>query len=196
MNELYIKAINFINLTNPSNHLPYHGIDHLFSVFEHTKLVLENDSTVKGLLKDTDLLIAALFHDYDHSGGKATDDVNINNAIQGVSIFHTANPEFDLNNVIYLIRCTQYPYVVSDEELTTEAKLLRDSDMCYLLQDLSIVKLYSGLRAEFGNSLDDFLNNQYKFISNLKFEIDYNIKMWEILKDKRLKELQLLKDNV
>lgn len=194
MNSLYTKAINFLSISNPSNFLPYHGIDHLWSVYNSCMLMINQSPET---IKDKELLIAALFHDYDHSGGKLSDAQNITNALMGVQLFHQANPEFDLFYVKFLISCTEYPYTVEESDLTIESKMLRDADMCYLFEDLSIVKLYSGLRKEFNQGLTLFLNNQFNFLSNTKFYIPDNQTKWENgIKEQRLKELNELKKYV
>ncbi len=192
---LTVKAINFINISNnESNHLPYHGIDHLFEVMRFAFITFENDPLCKeSNINKLELLIAALFHDYGHSGGKTTDDINIGNAINGVSLFHSANPEFDLNEVINLIKATEYPYTVPESELTLSSKVLRDSDMCYLFYDVSMVKLYSGLRTEFGTNYSTFLTNQVAFINGMTFYTERNSKQWiNVYKTLRLKELSYL----
>lgn len=206
MNKLYqkypilIKAINFINISNgESNHLPYHGIDHLFSVLEMCyKIITNNISYENDVNYKLELYIAALFHDYAHSGGKLTDSENIINALDGVMLFHKANPEFDLNIVIQIIKATEYPYTIDENDFTLfEQKLIRDADMCYLFQPLSIVKLYSGLRSEFGTDYNTFLTNQINFLNSVKFYNDYYNSMWNtVIKQERLNELEMLKQYV
>lgn len=194
--SLYINAINYLSISNPSNHLPYHSIDHLWFVYNSCREIISTfQNNVE--IKERELLIAALFHDYDHSGGKLKDSENIVNAILGVQLFHQANPVFDLEYVKYLITCTEFPYVISDEELSLEAKILRDADLSYVFDDISIVKLYTGLRKEFNQNLFEFLNNQYNFLSSLKFYTKYFQNKWELsIRQKRLDELEALKTHV
>lgn len=200
MTELEIKIINYLNINNPSNHLPYHSIDHLFTVFNFVKKTINTE-----VKYEQELIVAALFHDYNHSGGKLTDSENISNAILGVNDFFTSElsyfasklPDFNLPYVKFLIQCTEFPYTIPEEQLTLEAKMLRDADMSYMFEDLSIVKLYSGLRAEFGNSLIDFLNNQKAFLSNIKFYMPETDAMWnESFRETRLNELDMMIANV
>jgi hypothetical protein len=195
MKELILNAINFLNISNPSNFLPYHNIDHLWMVYNYCQKITDmiNNSDVK----ETELFIAALFHDYNHSGGKLTDNFNIDNAIEGVTLFHKAHPEFDLNYVSYLIKCTEYPYSVLDIDLTIEAKILRDADLSYVFEYISIVKLYCGLRKEFNQTLILFLNNQFNFLSNINFYIPEFQNLWKGgIQELRLLELEELKAHV
>ena len=192
---LTLKAINFLNENNPSNNAPYHGIDHLFEVFKFSysisQFVPDNDEINK-----LELLIACLFHDYNHSCGKLKDSENISNAIDGLTMFHKIYPEFDLKITKDIIRATEYPYTLPDEDLTIEQKIIRDSDMCYLFNDISIVKLYQGLRTEFNQNLDVFLSNQGKFLDNVHFYTDKCQLMWSYsYKDVRKKELEMLIKN-
>lgn len=197
---ILIKAINFINISNTnSNHLPYHGIDHLFSVLQMCyEIIIRNNAYEYDVNFKLELYLAALFHDYAHSGGKLSDDINIINALEGLYLFHKANPEFDLNITSKIIRATEYPYSIQDNELELfEQKIIRDADMCYLFQPLSIVKLYSGLRSEFNTDYNIFLTNQYNFLSNIKFNTEYHNNLWQNeVKDMRLNELELLKKYV
>lgn len=188
---LVLKAINFINLTNPSNQCPYHGIDHLFTVFSYAAKLSEHNSENR-----LELLIAALFHDYSHKGSMGNDHDNITKALYGVQLFHDANPDFDLGVVYYLIQCTEFPYVIPEDQLTHNAKIIRDADLSYLLEDISIVKLYSGLRKEFGFNLTDFMNSQINFFNSVKY---YDVYLQSLWLDKyliRVEELNLLQANV
>ncbi len=199
LDNLYYKALNYININNLSNNLPYHGIDHLYSVFESSYNSIQKIKVrfYFDLLKyEKELLIASLFHDYNHSGGKLPDSENIINAIKGLTEFHSLNNEFDLEYASYLIKCTEYPYVVNENELTLEAQIIRDADMCYQFQDLSIVKLYQGLRVEFNKTLPEFLDNQLKFTENLKFYLDFNNLEWNKIKHKRINEIKKLQENL
>ena len=194
---ILIKAINFINISNTlSNNLPYHGIDHLFSVFEMMHNIIENNPSY--VIDDKkELYLASLFHDYSHSGGELKDSENIINALDGLILFHKANPDFNLEITISLIKATEFPYVISENELSFYQKLMRDADLCYLFSDLSIVKLYNGLRNEFKSGYNTFLINQFNFLNSVKFYNDYYNKLWETeIKEIRLKELELLKKYV
>lgn len=189
------KALNFINLTNSSNNCHYHGIDHLFTVFEHCVHVL-NETHENLITHELELYLAALFHDYEHKGKMGNDFENIDKAKKGVLDFYNIYPEFDINEVLFLISCTEYPYIIKESDLTYEAKILRDADMSYLLQDISIVKLYYGLRTEFNMNLIDFINGQINFFNNLKFYDTYTQLRWISIKNNRIAELEYLKNNI
>jgi hypothetical protein len=191
---LTLKVIKFLNENNSSNNAPYHGIDHLFEVFKFSYSI--SQFVPNNEINKLELLIACLFHDYNHSCGKLKDSENISNAIDGLTMFHEIHPEFDLEITKDIIRATEYPYTLPDEDLTIEQKIIRDSDMCYLFNDISIVKLYQGLRTEFNQNLDDFLSNQGKFLDNVHFYTEKCQQMWSYsYKDVRKKELEMLIKN-
>lgn len=196
--ELIFKAINWISKNNPSNHLPYHGIDHLYMVFEQCMKIYHTD--VKLRMKVThlaELYIAALFHDYNHSGGKLSDSENIENAINGVIEFlNSVENNLDVEVIKFLIKSTQYPAIIESSQLTPEAMIIQDADMCYLFENISIVKLYTGLRNEFNQDLETFYKNQEDFLKSVKFNTDYAIERWPRILDRRLEELEMLKNTV
>lgn len=183
-----IDALVYINENNPSNACPYHGIDHLYTVFKYACDVSDYNACEHRL----ELLVAALFHDYAHAGKMGNDHENILKACDGMSEFHTLFPHFDLAYACYVISCTEYPYVVAEEELTKEGMTIRDCDLSYLLEDISIVKLYSGLRSEFGFTLQKFVESQKAFFDSVKFYDKVLQIFWTEKKIDRLAELELL----
>lgn len=190
-----MKIIRYINENNPSNNLPYHGIDHLFVVFETAHMIYNSEFGMLDLVNELELYVAALFHDYNHSGGKLKDSENITNAINGLRTYVLQNgASFNVKEVEYLIRATEFPYTVADENLTVGAKILRDADMGYMIQNISIVKLFQGLRVEFGKELSTFIDEQFKFYDNMNFYMASMREKWEEVKVQRYAELTQLKN--
>lgn len=54
---------------------PYHNNDHMMHVAFHACMAYEREASEFDRAKYDSLTLAALFHDFDHSGGKATDAV-------------------------------------------------------------------------------------------------------------------------
>lgn len=197
MKDIINKAILFLIKNNESNHLPYHGIDHVFMVYEKCKYSVnraEYRHTVKHI---NELLIAALFHDYNHSGGKLKDSENIKNAIIGCKAFvdelNSTSDEATVSMEIVtdIIKATEYPNNMT--QLTVEQQIIQDADMGYLFENIAIVKLYSGLRDEFGTTLDEFLQNQLKFLNSVKFHSRTLQHAWDYTyRQIRIDELQTL----
>lgn len=199
MKDLITEAIVYINKNNPSNHLPYHSIDHLFEVYNQTKNISLTDKTVRDNIQyKNELLIAALFHDYNHSGGKLTDSENVSNAIMGCNEFlDSIDNNLDKDIIADIIKATEFPSPIDKEDLTLEQKVIQDADMCYLFKDIAIVKLYCGLREEFDQDLTEFLNNQLNFLESVKFNTDKLQEIWfNYTKEDRINELkQLIEHN-
>lgn len=205
MKEIINKAIVFIIKNNKSNNLPYHGIDHLFEVYNNCKTLIDFSEMDQFILNEdseevnyeTELLIAALFHDYNHSGGKLKDIENIEIAIKGCKEFlDTIDHDLNIDVIESVIKATEYPSPIKGD-LTIEQKIIQDADMCYLLNDIAIVKLYYGLREEFGVELDKFLENQLAFFETVKFNSRLYSDIWyNTYKNIRIEEVkELMKAN-
>lgn len=205
MKDIINKAIVFIIKNNKSNNLPYHGIDHLFEVYNDCKTLIDFSQMDQFSLNEdseevnyeTELLIAALFHDYNHSGGKLKDSENIEIAIKGCKEFlDTIDYDLNFDVIESVIKATEYPSPLKGD-LTIEQKIIQDADMCYLLNDIAIVKLYYGLREEFGVELDKFLENQLAFFETVKFNSRLYSDIWDnTYKNIRIEEVkELMKAN-
>jgi HD superfamily phosphodiesterase len=162
--EPYLKIII---TKNNGNYNDYHNIYHIITVVKNTYLIAIDEK-----ISDTDirlLLIAAMFHDFDHSGGKIKDDAeNIKSAIDA---FYKYTKESDINNdfVVNIIKCTQFPYK-EDEILTKYQKIIRDADMLQWVEDNFIQQILLGLSKEYGGIISvNSLENQIKFMKNTKF---------------------------
>ena len=69
------KGFSWIMKNSTSNDLPYHNFNHLLTVVRYTYGACRfYELTEK---EEKEMLMAALFHDVNHSGGKETDDVLI-----------------------------------------------------------------------------------------------------------------------
>lgn len=134
--------------------LPYHNMKHTFTmmyhiiqIFEHQKEYDINLSTLDLLV----LLISALYHDYNHSGGLYSDDINISNAIAGFknainSVFtEYNNPMYD-EYIIPCIRATQYPYIIEDKTLCQ--KIIRECDIISQISPDILTHVICGLKEE------------------------------------------------
>lgn len=112
---------------NPAAH-PYHNAHHCYTVAVNSILAADYYRlTDKNKLE---LIIASIFHDWNHSGGTLTDQENIQQAVdaynKSVNIFRIKT--LDHQNIIKLIRATQYPhYPVFEltEQIIQDADLLQ-----------------------------------------------------------------------
>lgn len=102
------------------------------------------------------LLLAAMFHDYNHTGTSMRDDYNIMKAITGLcSVIVKKFPELltadELKATGNLIRKTQYPYTPG--KLTISEKIIRDADLMTLYEKPeTMASLYRGLMNEINHA--------------------------------------------
>lgn len=121
--EYYLKVL----LTeNKGNTNPYHNFHHTITmmrrVYEIARIENVDETNIRLML------IAALFHDFNHSGGKFKNDSdNIDYALDAFLMDSQENVEDELD-IGLLICSTQYPYN-ADYEPTFLEKILRDADM-------------------------------------------------------------------
>jgi len=138
---------------NTSNNLPYHNFYHAECVFlncyEGALLSNLEEDEIRGLC------VAALFHDFNHSGGNLTDDKNITEAIKGLEIAqkyassaHLGLNKLSLETAINAIKITEYPYV--KEPSTVPEQIIRDADLMQIYEEdrRTLLKQYLGLKAE------------------------------------------------
>ena len=158
---VFFKAENLLN--------PYHNFMHLCYVFYLCFLacLFYKDKLTKRQIRN--LLIAALFHDFDHTGKLDPDLINIALAIDGLREHILHQDEMEFENIATLMRGTQWPHVIPGDALTLEGQILRDADLCQVLQVVWMQPVIIGLSAEKGCSPIQMLALQPEFLSNLKF---------------------------
>lgn len=155
--------LNILLTENKSNQAPYHNINHLLCVTKFCYLFGKEENVSKKELKV--LVVAGMFHDFNHSEGKKSDDKNIIEAKKCVSKYVSD----DVSDINILIDATQYPYVIEDGDLSLSQKIIRDADMMQTFEDNFIHQVVFGLSKEIGKDSIEFLTDQKKFISVLKF---------------------------
>ena len=91
------KGFKYVINNSTSNDAPYHNLNHLLTILKYVYNGLEVEGiTDKEEVKN--ILIAALFHDVDHSAGKKKDDENIIMAKSAIKKFSdTENMDLDLD---------------------------------------------------------------------------------------------------
>ena len=139
LNKLNLKYdyLKYLDDYNKGKDNPYHNNEHCFTVaincFEGAIFhnLSENDTR--------NTVIAALFHDFNHSAGIHTDDINVQIAIEGTKDFLTNIPKdkeyFNENNIkdiCNIISVTQYPFIKTPH--TLQEKIIRDSDLMQYLE--------------------------------------------------------------
>ncbi len=167
---IYFRVVWFAakNLNNP-----YHNARHLLHVLwlchEACKYYREQFTP----RKMRNLLIAALFHDFDHSGKAGQDIVNIEQAIKGLDlhILPEDRPFFD--EISGLIGISEYPYRITSGLLNLQAQILRDADLCQALDPAWIQQVIFGLAAEWKIEPIEVLRKQTNFFRAVGFSTQW-----------------------
>jgi len=93
------KGFSWIMKNSTSNNLPYHNFNHLLTVMRYTYGACQFYKLTEK--EEKEMLMAALFHDVNHSGGKETDDVNVITAKKTVHNFcHEYNIDIDTHECV------------------------------------------------------------------------------------------------
>lgn len=153
---------------------PYHNFRHGFHVLWlcHEALRFYYDEA-HGHERARALLIAAMFHDYDHTGRTGNDDLNIELALRGVTKHIVEDDRHLLPRIIQLIKSTEYPFVVDARDLSIEGQILRDADASQALSPAWIQQVIFGLAGEMNVDPLDVFKMQPVFLGNLTFCTDW-----------------------
>ncbi len=163
----YFKVIWY----SPNVNNYYHNLRHMLHVMWATYQGAMYYGDKISPLTLRNMLIAALFHDYNHSGNTKDDGSNIEIAIKGLKchIDPIDAPYFD--EISSYIKGTQFPPVVMD--LNLPASIVRDADVAYTLADVWIQTVNFGLNVEIGISTKKMLKLQEPFLRALKFMTEW-----------------------
>jgi len=190
-NDELKKTFKFILETNNSWNNAYHNNHHLLNVFNNVmKISIYYDLDKK---ERTILGIAALFHDYNHSGGKLKDDENIKISTDSMLKFIGDElPNIDTNEIVNLISITEFPH--KREPKTINEEIMIDSDLNLIFQiDDWFNNIVVALSIEFGNDILTQIDLQIGFMNNIKFYTNYAQKIQGENTNSIISELKYLK---
>src|SRR5436853_2589297 len=142
---LFFEAANLAN--------PYHNFRHMTHV---TWLCYQACRYYRNELLPRQmraLLIAALFHDFDHPGHphpgeNDPDRINIPIAIAGLRRYVMPADRAFLPQVEALIEATHYPYKIGSDKLDLLGQIIRDADLAQALNPAWIQQVVFGLAQE------------------------------------------------
>jgi hypothetical protein len=166
----YLHVI-FNNASNLDN--PYHNFRHMFHVLWlcHEACRFYRDELHRR--EQRNLLIAAVFHDFDHLGEAGPDQFNIDRAIAGLRRHIAPEDIPHLATIEALIQATHYPYTVASDSLDLPARIIRDADVGQTLNAAWIQQVIFGLAAEWGKTPMELLEMQAPFLSGLRFNTEW-----------------------
>jgi hypothetical protein len=170
----YLKVL-FFEAQNLNN--PYHNLRHTL----HVTWLCYN--AIRFYRKDLsprharNLLIAALFHDFDHPGhshpGRNSDWLNIEVAIAALRRHILPEDRDALPEIEALIRATEFPYKHPGSSLDLAGQILRDADLSQALNPAWIQQVVFGLAEEGELYPLDVLKAQRSFLGALRFNTEW-----------------------
>jgi len=113
------------------------------------------------------LLIAALWHDYGHSGKMVNDAEEIVRTISFLRALILKEDKYLLPEIESLIRLTEFPH--ANTVLTLGAEILRDADLSQVFSDVWIQQVIFGISKEKNIDPLKFLQDEIGFLRQIKF---------------------------
>ena len=155
-------------------HNPYHNFRHMLHVLwlcHQACRYYQNRLTPRQM---RNLLIAALFHDFDHPGHphpgeNDPDRINIPIAIAGLRRYVMPADRAFLPQIEALIEATHYPYKIGSDKLDLLGQIIRDADLAQALSPAWIQQVVFGLAQEWEVSPLEVLKRQGSFLASLSF---------------------------
>jgi hypothetical protein len=159
----------------PNIHHGYHGLRHMLHVTWvcYEACVYYEKVGKLDNRRRRNLLIAALFHDFEHAGKPVDDSLNIRAAIEALKQFLLPEDKPFEMDIISILVVTQFPQLDFGEKLTLEQAIIRDADMSQVFGPTWIGDIVAGLGNELGKSPKEMLEQQYKFLNGLKFHSEF-----------------------
>ena len=172
----------------------YHNNEHMINVFNNAMILFNHykDEYKLTPYNKLNLGLAALFHDFNHSGGKLKDSENIEIALVALKEFlDTTTEKSDLYSQIEnIIIATEFPHL--DIDLDILQKIIRDADTMGGVID-GWKSVVANLAREYNKSLEEFIPTQIKFLDSVKFNTDYCNGLLKNNKEKIIEELNKMK---
>ena len=172
IDQIFDDVKKYISENNKTENA-YHNNKHMIDVFNNA-MTLFDEYQKEHKLTENDKLnlgLAALFHDFNHSGGKLKDDENIEIALGELKKWLDATDNSNLYKAVKkIIIATEFPH----KDINTDIlqKIIRDADtMGGISEDWS--NIVKSLAKEYNKTLEEFIPIQIKFLDTVKFNTEY-----------------------
>jgi hypothetical protein len=171
----YFRTL-FFEADNLNN--PYHNLRHMLHVLWlcYNACRYYRDQLTPRRMRI--LLIAALFHDFDHPGRphpgeEDPDRINIAIAITGLRRYIMPEDRALLPAIEELVEATHYPYKIDSDKLDLFGKIIRDADRAQALSPVWIQQVVIGLAREWKVKPLEVLRAQRNFLGTLSFNTEW-----------------------
>lgn len=165
----YYRAL-VLDSTGRSN--PYHNIRHALHVLCAAYAGGKFHKLSRRALRN--LLIAAIFHDFNHSGKlRGKDRLEIEMALMMLRVYLQPEDLGELENISNIIWATEFPYKIPEAELSLEQKIVRDADMSQNFSDVWIQQCWFGLAEELSYDPIAFIGTRPAFLHSIVFHSDW-----------------------
>jgi hypothetical protein len=191
----YFRVI-FFKATNITN--PYHNLRDMLHVLWlcHKACRYYRHKLTPSQMRV--LLIAALFHDFDHPGHphpgeKDPDKINIPIAISGLRRYIMAGDRALMPAIEGIIEATHFPYTIGSDKLDLLGKIIRDADLAQALSPVWIQQVVIGLAQEWEVTPLEVLRAQKSFLAALPFNTEWARELFpQELVDAKIEEAETL----
>jgi hypothetical protein len=119
------------------------------------------------------ILVAAMFHDFDHTGKKVDDKINIDLAVAGLYKYVDESDKECLPQIESLVRSTEYPHKDKGEYNSLGHDIIRDVDMAQALNTVWVQQVIFGLSQELGLDYKKVFAMQEEYLKNIKFQTEW-----------------------
>lgn len=171
----YFRSV-FFEASNLQN--PYHNFRHMLHVMWlcYDACRYYRDQLTPRQMRT--LLVAALFHDFDHPGHphpgeEDPDRINIAIAVAALRRRVVPADAASLREIEALIEATHFPYRVPGHELELPRQIIRDADLAQVFSQAWIQQVVIGLGQEQGVAPIDVLKYQTTFLRRLTFSTEW-----------------------
>lgn len=190
------RAFRYIVDHSSSNGAPYHHLNHVLRIMSFCNEGCKYHK-LTGKVR-TNLLVAALFHDFNHTMGEKPDSENVKRAVEGIRDWYNSNPlnssNINIEKSIEIIKATEYPYTIEPEDLSLEQAIIRDADLMAPLDTDWLGNLIIGLSTEMKiNDIKKMAEGQHKFYSNVQMNSQWGIEVQTHLWSSVYQKLDLLR---
>lgn len=188
IDDFYKSAVVYNHKNNTEKEQTFHSYHNI----KHVNQVLLNcyEGSVYEKLSRQEtrcLLVAAMFHDAEHSLGEQSDDYNIARAIDFLKHINLCNidngynclNETDLKLTTDCIRYTRYPYIdkgrIPKKDECKPFRIIRDADLMTVYNYKTSMDLYQGLFNELREQLNvlQFMELQREFLSKVEWNTQW-----------------------